>query len=193
MEQESTPAWMLCDDMLTRIKDELILEAIDILHEEINAKRLVIEGYSPIVLERSEEMQRDIYLINNLMERAEEISKNYSKYFNDDSSTESADPVQIEELKRFLMSISGIRFLMDTAKVFESWSVDTGKYYSEKDPVSILCKTMGAGTEREKALEYVLKSKKITGNEAVTANELSLLKEAYDKNKEERDAQQTHS
>ena len=182
MAQEPTPAWMICDDILTRIKDELILEAIDILHEEINSKRIVIEGYSPVVLERSEEMQRDVYLINNLMERAAEISMNYSKYFNDAAMAESADPVRIEELKRFLMSVSGIRFLMDMAKVFESWSADTGKYYSEKDPASIIDKTMGRGTEREKALEYVLKSKKIMENEAITSEEISMLRKAYSMN-----------
>jgi len=174
---------MACDEILTRIKDELILEAIDILHEEINAKRLVIEGYSPVVLERSEEMQRDVYLINNLIDRAEEINMNYSKYFNDAATAEGADPVRIEELKRFLMSVSGIRFLMDTAKVFESWSADTGKYYSEKDPSSIIKKTMGTGTEREKALQYVLKSKKMIENEAITTEELSILKQAYESNK----------
>jgi len=182
MEHEPTPAWMACDDILTRIKDELILEAIDILHEEINAKRLVIEGYSPVVLERSEEMQRDIYLINNLMARAEEISKNYGKYFDSNAPAADADPIRIEELKRFLMSISGIRFLMDTAKVFESWSSDTGRYYAEKDPASIIRKTMGTGTEREKALEYILKSKKMLENEAVTEQELAMLKKAYETN-----------
>ncbi len=178
MDQEPTPAWMVCDDILTRIKDELILEAIDILHDEINAKRIVIEGYSPVVLERSEEMQRDIYLINNLMARADEISSNYSKYFNDPEAAKEADPVQMEGLKRFLMSVSGIRFLMDMAKIFENWSADSGKYYSEKDPIAILRKTMAPGSEREKALAYILKSKKITENEALTKEELDLLKEA---------------
>jgi hypothetical protein len=183
MEKDATPAWMVCDDILTRIKDELILEAIDILHDEINSKHLVIEGYSPVVLERSEEMQRDIYLINNLMERAEEISTNYGKYLDGSAAAEVTDPLRVEELKRFLMSISGIRFLMDTAKVFESWSADTGKYYSEKDPSSIIKKTMGKGTEREKALEYILKSKKIIENEAITKEERSILDRAYELNK----------
>ena len=92
MEKDATPAWMVCDDILTRIKDELILEAIDILHDEINSKHLVIEGYSPVVLERSEEMQRDIYLINNLMERAEEISANYGKYLDGSAAADGTDP-----------------------------------------------------------------------------------------------------
>ena len=40
MEKDATLAWMVCDDILTRIKDELILEAIDILHDEIVKKML---------------------------------------------------------------------------------------------------------------------------------------------------------
>ncbi len=166
---------MVCDDVLTRVKDELILEAIDILHEEINSKRLIIEGYNPVMMDRSEEMERDLYLLRNLTERAEEIRSNYGQYFTGEKTAEWADPERLEELKKFLMSISGISFLMDMSKIFENWSSDTGRYYREKDPSSIISKTMGSGTEREKALEYVLKSKKFKENEAVTVQELEML------------------
>ena len=176
----SSPAWMICDDVLTRVKDELILEAIDILHDEINAHRLIIEGYNPVMLDRSIEMERDMYLIKNLTERSEEISKNYSKYFTGEQTADWADPERLEELKKFLMSVSGIRILMEMADVFEGWSSDTGRYYKETDPKQIIAKTMGKGSDREKALEYVLKSKKFTENEAVSADELDMLRKGME-------------
>lgn len=176
MDGDDTPAWLLCEDMLTKTKDEMILEAIDILHEQINEKRIDIQGYVPVLMDRSEELQKDMFIINNMLANSGQIRSQYSSYM----GRETKDPAllsRIEELKKLVMAIDAIEFLMSMSHVFEEWAEETGRYGTVKDPIELLRKSMGSD-QRKDALKYVLSSKKFKDNEALSESETELLERA---------------
>ncbi|MDE1851748.1 MAG: hypothetical protein KGH69_03620 [Candidatus Micrarchaeota archaeon] len=182
MDNGDTPAWLLCEDILTKTKDEMILEAIDILHEQIDAKRIDIQGYVPVLMDRSEELQKDMFIINNMLANREQIRGQYSSYIN----KETKDPAllsRIEELKRLVMAVDAIEFLMGMSHVFESWAEETGRYGTLKDPAELLRRSM-SNSQRKEALEYVLSSKKFKDNDALSEKELSLLKDVLNGKKQ---------
>ena len=41
---DEMPIWMLAQEILTTIKNELVLEAIDLLHKDIKENRVEING-----------------------------------------------------------------------------------------------------------------------------------------------------
>lgn len=172
---KDTPAWMLCDEILTKAKDEMILEAIDILHEEINQHRVTIEGYTPILLDRSEEMERDLFLLKNLLSRREEIRQNYKRYTEEKEHKDPALVMRIEELKKFLMAVDGIDLLMKMSHVFETWSEEMGKYSRVRDPNELLAAST-SNEERVSALKFVLSSSKFKENEPLSEEEISIMR-----------------
>jgi hypothetical protein len=173
------PAWLLCEDILTKIKDELILEAIDILHEEINQRRINIEGYVPILPEKTEEVERDLFLLNNLLSRREEIKEQYRRYSQERQKKDPEQVMRMEALNKFLMSIDAITFLMDTSHVFEMWADETGKYSRIRDPSELLS-TSASNEERIAALRFILSSSKFTENEPLGDEEFAILRQALD-------------
>ncbi|MDE1823400.1 MAG: hypothetical protein KGH50_03680 [Candidatus Micrarchaeota archaeon] len=179
MNSDDTPAWMLCEDMLTKAKDELILEAIDILHEQINEKRIDIQGYVPVLMDKSEELQKDMFIINNMLANKEQIKSQYASYLGKDTKDPS-ELSRIEELKKLVMAMDAIDFLMAMSHVFESWAEETGNYPAVKDPLQLLKKGM-TNEQRIEALKYILSSKKFRENEALTESEMTLLNQALGK------------
>ncbi len=174
----SVPSWMACEDMITRMKDELILEAIDILHEEIKAGRVDIRGYTSLLPDKPDEMQRDMYIIGNLVQRKEEILEKYRPYF--EGRYEEADPAKvegIEALKKFVLSVQAIAMLMRLSEIAERWADDTGKYSDIKGLEKIMLNTARMADERKELLDFVLSSSKFGKSEALTENELGILKE----------------
>ena len=171
-----TPAWMLCDDMFTRIKDELILEAVDILHDEIKEKRIDIRGYTALLPDRSQELQRDIFIINNIISNTDEIRGQYKSYVNVDNR-DTASMRRLDELKRFLMSVDAINVLMELSKVFSDWAADAGRFANIQDERELVIRSMGSNYERLEALKYVIASKKFNASKPITNHEREVLAE----------------
>ncbi len=177
MPNDDAPAWMLCEDIITRLKDELILEAVDILHDEMKAGRIDITGYISLLPDKSNELQRDMYIINNLIGREPEIIEQYRPFL--DSIDKEKDPekvARIEELKKFMMSVQAISTLMRLSNIAELWAEDTGKYSDSKDSEEIILGTVRMAVDRVEILDFVLSSTKFSKSEALTAHEMALLK-----------------
>ncbi len=181
MEREGVPAWLACEDILTRMKDELILEAVDILKREMRDGRIDIKGYVAALPEKGEELEQDLFMVNNLIANANEIREQYRSYLNKDAGGGARDPETVsrgEGLRRFLMSVDAIEMLMRLSKVCGVWADDTGVYSSLNDPVEVLRKSAMLDEERGEAAEFVLSSKSFAESEALDDGELRILREA---------------
>lgn len=178
MPDKDAPAWMLCDDMITRMKDELVLEAIDLLHEEIKAGRIDVKGYTAVLPDRPAELQRDMYLIGNLVEREHEILQQYAPYAGNMAETDPKKLGRIEELGKFVLAVKAISMLMRLSAVAERWALDTGRYSALDDSAEILAKTAMMADERRELVEFVLSSRRFMKSEALTGSEIEKLRAA---------------
>ncbi|MEM3839247.1 MAG: hypothetical protein QXF01_01570 [Candidatus Micrarchaeaceae archaeon] len=179
MGNEGVPAWLLCEDMLTRVKDELVLEAIDILKKEMSEGRININGYVAVLPEKSQELEQDLFVLNNLISNANEIRQQYREYLEKEKRGEITDPGVIargEGLKKFLMAVDAIELLMHTSRIYGMWADDVGVYSSFADPVAIMVKSGMLDEGRTEALELVLSSKAFALSEALDIDEMQILR-----------------
>lgn len=178
--KDGVPAWLACEDILTRTKDELVLEAIDILRSEMKAGRIDIKGYVAALPEKGQELEQDLFIVNNLIARAPEIREQYKSYLKSEADGKITDPETIargEGLRRFLMSVDAIDLLMKFSRAFGMWADDVGIYSTLKDPVDIMVKTANMDDDRIEALEFTLASKTFEKNEALSNEERQVLEE----------------
>ena len=176
---EDAPAWMLCEDMITRLKDELILEAIDLLHEELRAGRVDINGYVSPLPDRSDELQKDMYIIGNLVQREPEIEEQYGPLIENAMNEKDPERVaSIERLGKFLLSVRAISTLMRLSETAEEWALDTGKYSRCADKMEILAKSMVEDSARRALVYFVLSSRKFAISKALTDDEMAMLRQA---------------
>ncbi|MDE1768182.1 MAG: hypothetical protein KGH64_02670 [Candidatus Micrarchaeota archaeon] len=170
------PAWMICEDILTKAKDELVLEAMDILHEEIKAGHIDIKGYVAPLPDKSGEIQKDMFIINNLRMREQEITEQYSKYIEDNIEMDPERLERSDELKRFMLSVKGISLLMYMSEIVGVWADATGNYSQIDDPAMIISKTLKDDERRVDVLTYVLASSKFINSEALSDEETAILR-----------------
>lgn len=176
---EDAKAWMACEDMITRLKDELILEAVDILHVELKEGHIDITGYVSLLPDKSDELQRDMYIIGNLIERENEMTQQYRPFI--ESMEHEKDPkklASIEELRKFMLSVHAISELMKMSSIAGRWADDTGKYSDSDDQVKIIVSTARMADERIEVVDFVLSSKRFLKSEALTDRELDMLRDA---------------
>ena len=179
MMAEEAPAWMLCEEMITRLKDELILEAIDILHEELKAGRIEISGFVPLLPDKHDELQKDMYMIGNLVQREAEIEAQYGPLVDDASN--GKDPERVarrEELWKFILSVRAISTLMRLGEVAREWAQDTGQYSGQRNMNDILSRSMNKQSARCELVDFVLSSRRFCKSEALTDDEIGIIRQA---------------
>jgi hypothetical protein len=179
-EKEGVPSWLVCEDILTRTKDELILEAIDLLKKEMKAGHIDIKGYVAALPEKNQELEQDLFVVNNLISRAPEIREQYREYLQKEDEGGIKDPEVImrgEGLRKFLLSVDAIDLLMKFSRVFGMWADDVGVFSTLKDPVDIMVKTANMADERIEALSFVVNNKTFENNEALSNDEMLMLEE----------------
>ncbi len=172
------PAWMACEDALTRLKDELVLEAIDILHQEVAAGRIDINGYVSLLPDKPDEIQRDMYIINNLRMSEQEIMDQYGHYMHETEEKDTYKLRRMEDLRKFLLSVRAISTLMHLSEIAGAWAEDTGRYPRETELSTIFEKTARASADRIEVLDFVLSSAKFMKSQALDSKELSALRMA---------------
>jgi hypothetical protein len=181
---DGAKAWLICEDMLTRIKDELVLEAIDILEAERKSGRVGISGYVPVMPEKGPELEENLFLINKILENTNSILDRlagYEKELVNGSGAESATVERAEELRRFLMAVNAMEMLMDMSRVFGSWAEDMGKYHFAGSTEEILEHSIVGNGERVDALGFVLSSITFARSEALDTEEAAAFRNAYQK------------
>lgn len=179
----SAPAWMLVEDILTRLKDELVLEAIDILHIEMNAGRIDVSGYVSLLPDKPDEIQRDMYIIGNLMEKESEIMARYGPYLGEVMESDPAKMKGIEDLKKFVLSVNAISMLMRFSHVLEKWAEDTGRYQGAGDMRLIISDTLKTTEDRAEVLEFALGSSRFMKSGTLNESEIRLLRSSFEEYK----------
>lgn len=179
---EEDPAWMVCEDIVSRIEAELMSEALDLLHGEIDAGRIKVDGNMVTASELTGEAERDLFILNKLLEDEQTMRSRYENLVKTVEEGSEVNPEivgRIEEVKKFLLVVSQISMTMKYARVFKGWFEDAGKHMKVKDPSQIIYMTASQSEERKEALGFVLSNKTFIKNEALNQNELGIVKSAY--------------
>ncbi|MGC8537937.1 MAG: hypothetical protein ACP5MZ_03060 [Candidatus Micrarchaeia archaeon] len=163
-ENHELPTWLYCQDILLSIKEELVAEALDTLEQEIKEKRIDIQGSMVTAQEGSEDIEKKMFVIDNLRHRADEIRERYKSYMSiKDSDKANLDPEfvgRLESMKKFLLAVTQISLLMDYSDIFDEWASSIDHSPKGVKPADLLASTVDEDGRRE-ALEFAAGSKKI--------------------------------
>ena len=176
---QDDPAWMVCEDLLTRAKDELILEAIDLLHARINDGSVSIDGYVVTLPDRSQEVARDIFVINNLLSEQSQIRDTYARYIKERSGDITAKTVEnVEKMKRFLLFLDELSMLMYHSDIFGDWITEAWQHSKLNDISLIIANTMIGNEDRTDAVKFILNNATFIKEEVFTADERVMFEKA---------------
>ena len=175
-ENNGIPAWLVCEDMLTKLKTELITQAMETLQEAIDSKAIEINGSLVTLPDRPSDTDMSLFIINKMIEQKGEIYEEYKGFLA--SNKGSTDPKiiqQKERLERFLLSVERISTLMGYSRVFDSWLEDVGMQATLTDPSEVIKATLHNNEQRSSVLKYVLSNKRIKGEKILSENEREIL------------------
>lgn len=174
-----TPAWMLCEDILNKAKVELITEAMDTLNQEVKEGNIAIHGNIIEVPDKPTETERDMFVINRMLEDAPNIRASFAKFITEkekDQKSLTPETVErIEKLKKFLLSLDKIELLMGYSSEFDHWIGDVAMQVAIGDPAAIISKTTEHNDLRREILAFILKSKTFEKEEIFNNVELKIL------------------
>jgi len=179
---EETPAWMLCEDLVSKINAELMSEALDLLEGEIKAGRVKVEGNLVTAAELTSEVEKHLFILDRLLEDEHNMKHRYENLVNAVEQGKEINPevvARLEEVKKFLLVVSQISMTVKYAKVFAGWFNDAGSNMRVKDPSEIIYLTAATSPERKEALDFILTNKTFAKNEALGAAETEILRKAY--------------
>lgn len=172
---------MVCEDIISRVKDELMYEAVEILHGEADSGRIKMDGNLVTSEEGTGEAERDIFILDKLLEDEPIIRSRYENFVKATEEGEASPEVvaRIEDVRKFLLAISEISLIVRYARIFSAWFADAGKQMKVSDPSDIFYMTSLHNKERMEALDFVLTSKKFLKSGELKEGELKILKGAY--------------
>ncbi len=178
-EQNGTmPAWLVCDGIIAKARDELLSQAISVMHEQLDKKRISLEGELTVVDEANSEREKDRFLLSQLVKEHANIEKKFSSYL-EEAKISKQDANRMQELERFLLELRQIMLLSDYAKACESWLVEVEKALSEKAPERILASTIKKEPQqRREILEYLLKNKALAKDRIFTEEDKEIINKA---------------
>jgi hypothetical protein len=171
------PAWLMCEDILNKIKTELITQAMDKLQEAIDSKAIEVNGSLVTVPDKPSDTEMKMFIINKLIEEHPKIMEKYKGHLSEDA--EEKDPTKVqqrERLKKFLLTVEQISNLMQYSHVFDPWMHDVAIQVLLKDPAEVIRKTINDDESRIDVLKYVLNNKKMEKEEILTKKEYKILK-----------------
>ncbi|MCL5239663.1 MAG: hypothetical protein M1286_04325 [Candidatus Marsarchaeota archaeon] len=179
-ESDSTPAWMVCDELISKMRDELLSQAVSAMHEQIEKKHLALEGNVVTTSEEGGEKERDAFLLGQIAKEHNNIERQFAMYM-EHASIDKEAMAHAEELQKFLLELRQIVMLSDYAKECEGWLSDAEKELRGSDPAAILAKTMKAGERRREVLDYALKSRKFSNDGVFSVSEKRLMQDALER------------
>lgn len=172
---------MVCEDLLIRIEAELMSEALDLLHEEVKVGRVKVDGNLVTASEQTSQAENDLFILNKLIEDEGNLRLRYANLVKAVEEGQETNPdvvSRLEEVKRFLLTVSQISMTVAYAKVFSQWFNDAASQIRTQNPAEVLYNTAKVNSERREALEFVVNSKAFTKSEVLNERETGILKEA---------------
>ena len=169
---DDTPAWMVCANLLNKIKSEFVTEAMEELDNQVAKKNIDIKGGLITLPERPEETDMKMFVIRKLLSEAGKIREMYS----DAAMSEINDSKGVEQRERsriFLLGVEKIVLLMHYESLIDGWSYDVGKMAYTKNAADIIRGT--ANSERMELIRFVLGSKTMIRENVLTEEERDIL------------------
>ena len=177
-EDEKLPAWMVCDAIISKMRDELLSRAVSVMHEQISKKRISLEGHMPAMSEEGGEKEKDAFLLSQIVKEHENIERQFGEHL-ESASLGSADVARIDELQKFLLELRQIVMLDDYSKACEAWMADAEKELRESDAARVLAKTMAKEPgKRREVLDFVLKDRKLARDGVFSESERRIMGDA---------------
>jgi len=175
--------WLIAQDMFTKVKDELVLEAIDVLHEQVNKKRIAIEGHTVTMPEQPADFDRDLFIVNNILAEADSIRSQYSDYmekYSNGGSTDAKLIERVEELKKTLMAVSEIEMLMGLSSAANEMVNDVSMHVSESDAAEVIAKAVADahGGRKAELMDYIRSSSRFAKAEVFEPEEQEIIDRA---------------
>lgn len=175
----SIPAWIEAEDLLVKMREELMDRAIKLLNNEIEAGHIQVNGNALFSSEASADVENAVYLINNLIDDSGTLHQRYNEYLskNEGKRLSEAEAKKFDELQKFVLSVEQLAMLMEYSRVLSSWADDASKNVNLKSVVSILKITIDKDEQRRTVVEFFTNNKDIA-NGALTKAELNVLRTA---------------
>jgi hypothetical protein len=176
-DKNAAPAWMLCEELMVDIKEAMVSEAIRTLHGEMNAGRIKLNAEWVNTESGTEELERNMFIINRLIEEAPKMLQAQNEYVvraeaaGDRLDAKSVE--NVENVKRLGMAVSYISALMEHIAVIDGWIKSIGEKPNQDSQASILKETLSE--ERLATVKFVLETKALNRG-LLDADELGMLK-----------------
>ena len=158
IDESRIPSWIACEDLLVKMREELIDRAIKLLNREIEAGHIAVNGSTLFSSEANADVEEAMYLINNLIDDSGRLHKEYNEYIekNNGKKLSDAEAKKFGELQKFVLSVEQLNMLMEYARVLSSWADAAGKMIEGKDTEDILRKTVDKEELRKTVLEFFI-------------------------------------
>ncbi len=176
-------AWIICEDLLVKVKTELANEAIITLQKEVKEGRMKVEGSVIPKNEMQSDAERDLFVANEIAVESGKMLKSYAYYIDSKESRLSkltSEEVQkIETTKKLMMAVQEISILINYRTITEEWILEIEGTPAINDPIKLLAATMRSkDDERFHVLNTVLKRKSMIKEKIFAAEERKMMKDA---------------
>jgi hypothetical protein len=179
-DEDGMPAWLIAQDILTKVKSEFVSEAMELLHAEIDAKRIAVNGALGALPDKNAEADNDLFIIRNLIKNRDQMHETYSSYLDmaPGQQVDAKRAKRLEDLRKLMLAVSEISLLMEYADTIDGWVQDASKLVAEKDTAAVLADSILGDENRTEMLEFILRSKRYLKEELLTPTERKTLEKA---------------
>ncbi|MCL4389393.1 MAG: hypothetical protein M1528_01930 [Candidatus Marsarchaeota archaeon] len=181
--EEGIAAWIICEDLLVKVKTELANEAIITLQKEVKGGRMKVDGKLVSPNEISSDAERDLFVANQIAQESENMLSTYSDYISaKEANMERITPEDVEKTenaKRLMMAVHEITILMKYRKATEEWILEIEGIPTINDPIKLLASTIhGNDDVRFEILDFALKRKAIVEEKIFSDEERKMMQGA---------------
>lgn len=181
-DNQGIAAWIICEDLLVKVKAELANEAIITLQNEVKAGRMKVQG-NLVSSEVSSDEERDLFVANEIANESEKMLHDYSNYISEkeknSSSLTPGDVEKIEAAKKMMLAVEEISLLIGYRTVTEEWILEIEGIPTIDDPVKLLASTMhGNEDHRFAVLDFTLNRKGIVKEKIFSDHERKMMEDA---------------
>ncbi len=179
--KENMAAWIICQDLVLKIKEELKNLAITALDNEIKEGRMKVNGQVLTLDPENKEEERSMFLISNLIEQHEEMIRGYSDYISKNEARNDLKPLDIlniESIKKLMFAIKKIVMLMGYSNLLGMVYNDIGMKVRQETPSKILVELSNDYPDLPELLNFVLSYKPIAKAGLLSQSDESIIRDA---------------
>lgn len=179
-----TPAWIICQDILVKAKEEFMTEALEMLERSIEEGNIAISGYVLSDPEKHQEQERNLFVLNQIVSRHDEMHKRFASELSALESRGARDAMTIraiEKLKRFLLTLTKITTLVEYSKEIDEWINDVGMMVSAGNPSDVILGSAENYSVRKAILAQLTKNAGRLYERIFSAGERRILDDAYNR------------